>query len=270
MADTARVSRCGRTVPRVAVVLVGGGWNDTSGYAEFLLAAGPDPVVACVVIDEGDGAEYADRFVTTLRSVAPCRARPVLVEVGATMQSGFLDDCSALLVGGGLTPAYATALAPVAAEIRAWVAEGRPYAGFSAGSAVAAERAIVGGHRLSGRAVCPEDAAEDLDPVTVVAGLGLVPFAVDVHAAQWGTLGRLQAAVAAGLVPSGVALDEDTALVLDPCPAGAGSARHRRALQMPAEARVVGSGAAHLVRPDGDGGVRVHSHPAGTALRPAP
>jgi cyanophycinase len=50
--------------------------------------------------------------------------------------------------------------------------------------------------------------------VEVRDGLGLVPFAVDVHAAQWGTLSRLVAAVDAGLVGEGVAIDEHTALVL--------------------------------------------------------
>lgn len=62
---------------------------------------------------------------------------------------------------------------------------GRPYAGSSAGGAVAAETALVGGWRSDGVAVCPEDAAEDLDDVTVTAGLGLVPWLVDVHCALW-------------------------------------------------------------------------------------
>jgi cyanophycinase len=233
----------------MTVVLIGGGWNDTSGYRAFLEAAGPDPTIACVVIDEGDGAEYADRFVTALRSVASCRPQPELVPLGTEVRPDFLDDASALLVCGGLTPAYATALAPVADRIRSRVAAGMPYAGFSAGSAVAAETAIVGGYRVDGRVVCPEDAGEDLEEVTVVPGLGLVPYAVDVHAAQWGTLGRLQAAVATGLVGEGIAIDEDTALVIE-----SGSA-----------ARVVGAGAAHRVRRD-PAGVITSSSPAGDAV----
>jgi cyanophycinase len=130
------------------------------------------------------------------------------------------------------------------------VASGRPYAGFSAGSAVAAEQAIVGGYRLAGRVVCPEDAGEDLDPVTVVPGLGLTPFAVDVPAAQWGTLGRLQATVAAGLVPAGVAIDEDTALVLE------------YAADDLVGGTVVGSGTVHFVQPQGDA-VTVRTYTAG-------
>ena len=66
--------------------------------------------------------------------------------------------------------------------------------------------------------------------MTVVAGLGLVPFGVDVHAAQWGTLGRLIHAVEAGLVAEGWALDEGALL---------------------AGGEVHGPGAAWHVRPDG-------------------
>ena len=79
---------------------------------------------------------------------------------------------------------------------------------------IAAERAILGGWRIEDIPVCPEDASEDLDDVTVVEGLGLVDLAIDVHAAQRGTLSRLVAAVEAGLVPGGVAIDESTALIV--------------------------------------------------------
>jgi cyanophycinase len=235
----------------MTTVLIGGGWDpnfSSAVYGPFLEAAGADASVACVIVDEGDGAEYFERFAAALTSVAPCRPAAVLVPVGKELSVSSLDGFSALLVCGGLTPAYATALSPVAAAVRSWLAAGRPYAGFSAGSAVAAARALVGGYRWSGRDVCPEDAGEDLAELTVVDGLGLVPFAVDVHAAQWGTLGRLCAAVAAGLVPSGVAIDENTAVMVS-----SGSAS------------VVGAGAAHVVAPAGDG-VSVRAVSAGANL----
>ena len=41
-----------------------------------------------------------------------------------------------------------------------------------------------------------------------------MPFAVDVHAAQAGTLGRAVAAVVHGMIGKAVAVDENTALVL--------------------------------------------------------
>jgi cyanophycinase len=79
---------------------------------------------------------------------------------------------------------------------------------------IAADRAVLGGWLIGDVPVCPEDAAEDLDEVTLADGLGLVDLAIDVHAAQWGTLTRLIAATEAGLVRGGVAIDENTALVV--------------------------------------------------------
>ena len=119
---------------------------------------------------------------------------------------------------------------PVA--IRDWLDRDRPYLGFSAGSAIAADRAIVGGWLGDGRPICPEDSAEDLDDITVVAGLGLVPFAVDVHCAPWGTLPRAIWAVTHGLVTSAVCLDENTAIVATDT-----------------YIEVIGGGYAYLVRP---------------------
>jgi len=198
----------------MTTVLIGGGWGDASVYEPFLTAAGDNPSIACLIVDEGDGAEYFAKYETHLAGVAPARLFPVFVEVDGTVDPAAFADADGLLVCGGLTPAYASALQPAAAAIREWLAAGRPYAGMSAGAAVAAERAVVGGYRWAGRVVCPPDTAEDLDDVSVVDGLGLVPFAVDVHAAQWGTLGRLVAATEAGMVPGGVAVDEFTALVV--------------------------------------------------------
>jgi cyanophycinase len=103
------------------------------------------------------------------------------------------------------------------------VRDGLPYAGFSAGAAIAATRAVIGGWRIDGRAVCPEESNEDLDAVTVVDGIGLVEGAVDVHASQWGNLSRLVAAVEAGLAPHGIAIDEDTVVGPDGRVLGAGS-----------------------------------------------
>jgi cyanophycinase len=68
--------------------------------------------------------------------------------------------------------------------------------------------------RLDGVAVCHEDCGEDLDELTIVDGLSLVPFAVEVHCAQWGTLSRISAAVAASRIGAAVAIDEDTMLGL--------------------------------------------------------
>ncbi|MCX4883244.1 hypothetical protein [Streptomyces sp. NBC_00847] len=95
--------------------------------------------------------------------------------------------------------------------------------------------------------MCHEDTAEDLEEVEVRAGLGLVPFAVDVHAAQWGTLPRLIAAVARHGLRHGVAIDENTLVEVGP----------------DGRARVSGPGRAHSVRPSG---VLVRSFGAGEFL----
>jgi cyanophycinase len=194
-----------------SIHLIGGGWDEPSVYAPFLDAAGTHAVIACVVLDEGDGLVQFNRWATVLREVAPCRPLAVLVPLGGRLSVSQLNGADALLVCGGLTPAYAAGLAPVAATLRDWLAD-RPYCGFSAGAAIASTRAVVGGWREDEVEVCPEDASEDLDQVSVVAGLGLVDQTVDVHCAQWGTLPRLIAAL--GRSGTGVGIDENTALHL--------------------------------------------------------
>ncbi|MFJ1972225.1 hypothetical protein ACIO93_26490 [Streptomyces sp. NPDC087903] len=240
--------------------LIGGGWDPAAAaavYGPFLRAAGDAPRIGCVVVDEGDGAEQFARYEAVLRVVdADCTAVPLLVPLGKELGEqvdveAVSYDVDGVLVCGGLTPAYQEALPGGLPRLLA--ARGIPYAGFSAGAAVAAERTLVGGWLSDGVAVCPEDAAEDLEEIEVRAGLGLVPFAVDVHAAQWGTLPRLIAAVVRDALPHGVAVDENTVVDVD---AGEGLAR------------VFGHGRAHSVRPapGADGGVLVRSFRAGESF----
>jgi cyanophycinase len=89
-----------------------------------------------------------------------------------------------------------------------------PYLGFSAGAMIATGTALLGGYLSNGIEVCGEECSEGLAELEIRDGLGLAPFAVDVHAAQAGTLSRAVGAVAAGLVNRAVAVDENTALVL--------------------------------------------------------
>ena len=233
----------------MATYLIGGGWLPRAAplvYGPFLADAGTDPAIACVVLDEGDGATEFERWASVLRGLAPCRPVAVLVPLGGRLDVASLADTDAVLVCGGLTPGYADALVPSAADLRAWLGRrGIPYAGFSAGSAVAASNAVVGGWICDGVQVCPEDSAEDLDEVTVRDGLGLVPFTVDVHAAQWGTLPRLIAAVDIRAVGHGVAIDENTAVIVD------GN-----------EATVAGLGRVYSVRADGQA-MLLHSYRSG-------
>lgn len=234
--------------------LIGGGWDEKAAaqlYGPFLAEAGADPVVACLLIDEGNGAEDFARYEAALRRAAPCTPVPVLVPVGGGFDPAALDGADALLVCGGLTPAYQQALVPVLAELPALLAaRGMPYAGFSAGAVVAARGALVGGWLSAGVPVCAEETGEDLDEIEVRPGLGLVPFTVDVHAAQWGTLPRLIEAVARGAAPYGVAIDENTVLAVDG-----------------EQARVSGLGRVHLVRAeDAHGAVALCAYRPGEAF----
>ncbi|HTN56634.1 MAG TPA: Type 1 glutamine amidotransferase-like domain-containing protein [Protaetiibacter sp.] len=223
----------------MSVHLVGGGWTpvgDPAITATFLAeasvrAAGSGrmvPRIGVLIAVTGDtpSPEFRDGYPASLRAVAACEPIVTIVEAGDTFAPRVLTDIDALVVGGGVTPAYLAAVDPLIEEIRLLVADGLPYLGFSAGAMIAADRAIVGGWRINGIPVCPEPTSQGLDEVTVVEGLGLVDLAVDVHAAQWGVLSRLVAATEAGLVDGGVAIDEHTSLVVGDdgfAVAGAGS-----------------------------------------------
>ncbi|MFG2572671.1 hypothetical protein [Streptomyces sp. NPDC048481] len=244
------------------VFLVGGGWDASVAdvvHGPFLRAAagrsragaGEVPRILCVLVDEGDGAAEFDRYDVALRRAGACAPVPLLLPVGRPFDAGALPEAvDGVFVCGGLTPAYQEAFAGDAG--RGLASLGLPYAGFSAGAVVAARDAVVGGWLVDGVPVCPADAAEDLEEVEVRAGLGLVPFGVDVHAAQWGTSGRTAALVAGGRLAHAVAVDENTLVeVAD------------------GRARVAGLGRAHSLRPAPGGGVVVRSYGHGESF-PAP
>jgi cyanophycinase len=196
------------------VFLIGGGRDDgavRASHAAFVRAAGGGPIVA-IVLDERDDTD-PERWTSALRLAGATEAHAIVVSPEEPPRREQLAGAAAVFVAGGWTPGYADALVPAA---DAWLPRDVPYAGYSAGAAIAAAHAILGGYRrVDGRPVCAEEAGEDLEALTVRPGLGLVPFAVDVHATQWGTLTRLVHAVDAGLVSEGWAIDEGTALVVD-------------------------------------------------------
>lgn len=232
--------------------LIGGGRGDDAAAAHEPFAravTGPGPVIV-YLLDE-PGAD-PDRWATTLGAAGVAATRVVAMSPARPPRPADVEGAAGVYVAGGLTPGYREVLVdPGTGWLAAARAAGLPYAGFSAGAAVAATRALVGGWRttVDGRriAVCDEDFGEDLDPLTVLPGLDLVPFLVDVHAAQWGILNRLLHAV---LDPSGPgrgwAIDEHTTLeTLDGVPVA-----------------VHGAGAATQVRRTG-GGAEVTVHVAG-------
>lgn len=248
----------------MSIHLIGGGrtasWRSTL-YGPFVTEAvrhrslrsdhpaGAPRIAVVVVVDdpatEGESAVgwFAEALGTPVVEVVP-----YVLAVGAALPAGALSGLDGLLIGGGLTPAYHRALSPRTAEIATLVAGGAPYLGFSAGAMIASDRALIGGWRLEDRVVCTEDNAEDLDQLTVQNGLGLVPFGVDVHLAQWGNLSRLVAATGAGLLAGtstgvGVGIDEDTAVIWDgsgPRVLGAGRAWWCERTERGVEVRTLG------------------------------
>jgi cyanophycinase len=188
------------------VFLIGGGREPegvAASHRPFLQAvAGP---VLCVVLDELPDLE---RWAGNLAGAA--EVRPLVVSEQRPATAADLDGVGGVYVAGGWTPGYQAAVCGDQSFAEALRAADVPYAGFSAGAAVAAHRALVGGWRLGGVVVGDEDAGEELDELEVRPGLGLVSHTVDVHASQWGTLTRLAHAVAGGLVSTGIAVDEHT------------------------------------------------------------
>jgi len=143
---------------------------------------------------------------------------PVLVSPARPLTRAALEAAqpSGVFVCGGATPLYHQSLC-VDLDWLAYLRATRvPYGGTSAGAAIAAQNAILGGWRAQrGDRVRPilfQGAGEGLDLLTIQPGLGLVPFAVEGHASQMGTLTRLIQAVELGLVNEGWAIDGNTLL----------------------------------------------------------
>jgi cyanophycinase len=210
----------------MSIHLVGGGRDDEYDgevYVAFIaeaaarasVAGRTTPVIGVLLVGEGeDAAEYAEAYRSQLVRAGDCDPRVTTVAQGDLFTTDVLTGIDGLVVGGGHTPSYLDAVTPIIDELRLLVTDSLPYLGFSAGAMIAADTALIGGWRIDGVPVLDEDFSEELDEVTVTLGLGLVDLAVDVHAAQWGTLTRLIAATEAGLVEGGVAIDEYTALIV--------------------------------------------------------
>ncbi|WP_213813945.1 Type 1 glutamine amidotransferase-like domain-containing protein [Glaciihabitans sp. dw_435] len=207
----------------MSIHLAGGGWSvplfqnfvtETQSRAAGAARVIPRIGVLLLADDPAAGLDKSAQFSAMLTGIAACDPIITVITDGAEATSSLLSDIDGLLIGGGVTPDYLEAVIPIVEEIRLLVGDGLPYLGFSAGAAIAADESIVGGWKIGDVPVGSEEIGEGLEEVTVVAGLGLVDLAVDVHAAQWGTLARLIAATEAGLVAGGVAIDEDTVLIV--------------------------------------------------------
>ena len=121
------------------------------------------------------------------------------------------DGAAGVFVAGGWTPGYHEALVEPGTDWLPRAAVRRLLGGRGGGERRTRSSAATGSATST---ICAEEAGEDLEQLTVRAGLGLVPFAVDVHATQWGTLTRLVHAVRAGAVREGLAVDEGTVAIV--------------------------------------------------------
>ncbi|SDT57696.1 cyanophycinase [Pseudarthrobacter equi] len=191
--------------------------------AEAELRAGPgrQARIAVVVHDSG-GAPMTrlPEYAGPLQERIACDVVPVLLGNGGIADPAAFAGVHGVVVGGGLTPAYLRGVEKASPTLAQLVGDGVPYLGFSAGAMVAPGRALIGGYLVNGIEVCGEECSEGLADLEFRTGLGIAPFAVDVHAAQAGTLSRAVGAVAAGLVDHAVAIDEGTAIILAAADAG--------------------------------------------------
>jgi len=214
----------------VPVFLIGGGGDHPEReetYGRFLEAAtrGDRCRVALVSAAESP-AEAEETFVATRAIFLALGAKEtnfvgVFLSPGTPLTTSALanTDPTGVFICGGMTPLYQELLC----QDRTWLSylrvQGIPFGGVSAGAAIAATTAIVGGWRAQRgdrvRPILYEGAGEGLDLLDVRPGLGLVLFTVEVHASQWGTLTRLLQAIDLGLVTEGWAIDENTLLQSD-------------------------------------------------------
>jgi cyanophycinase len=235
----------------VSVFLVGGG-VDTMATPDLLApfqaeleshasARRRTARLAVALFDhEGSARTFLPSYVDALTGAGSIDVVSVLVRHGQPVAKEAFLDVDGVAVAGGPTPEYLDGLIGAADVIRSVVTRGAPYVGFSAGAMIASQHALVGGFRSAGTEVCPQEWSEDLDPITVCPGLGLVRFTVDVHTAQAGTLGRTVALVEEGAATAAVGIDEDTCLTVS------------GAVAQPEECRVTGTGNAWMVQPAGD------------------
>ncbi len=212
------------------IVLHGGGDNPATRqdtFGRFLKAAitNSRTHLALIVAEQSDERaqasyqEYQDIFASL--SDSTIRFYPVLVSPTNPLTRAVLEQVhpSGVFVCGGVTPTYHQSLCVDTSWVQYLHERRICYAGTSAGAAIAADRAILGGWQTSRhgqtRAVLFQGASEGLDLIRVEDGLGLVPFSVDVHAGQMGTLTRLIQAVELGMVREGWAIDENTILEIE-------------------------------------------------------
>ena len=205
--------------------LIGGGWEESSfkrTFGRFVRAGsnnGRCKILLILAMEDVDARdEIAELFSSMFADVEDLRTETetLFPAEESDLTAGVLSSIepSCIFVGGGLTPRYQELLCSSREFIDFIVDRRLPYGGFSAGSAIAANRAIVGGwrarHRGKDTPILDPDFSEDLDFIEVRRGLGFLDYPIDVHGSQWGTLTRVIHAVDQGLIENGLVIDEAT------------------------------------------------------------
>ena len=170
------------------VFLIGGGWSDELApelYGGFIAAAAataavraaggtapgspaarPRVLLVLMGTDE-ESLAYHERYLEKLGLVGGHDLEVVRVPEGDPIDPtavARLDHVDGLFVGGCPTPEYHASLETAYGRIRARVADGMAYAGFSAGAAIAGSHAVIGGWRVDGTPVCPRTATRSSTP----------------------------------------------------------------------------------------------------------
>lgn len=208
----------------MTVLLAGGGETEAlrplvNRFLDRVVAraAGHRPRVALIV-----AATTPKPVVIEMERLLGGRAEIValLAELDAsdtgTVVSGFdggeLLNADGVLITDGHVTGLLAALEHRAGDVRRLVHDGVPFFGIGAGAAIAADRALAGGHEIGGVAVAPVLTTEPDAEVTFEPGLGLVDLAIVPHAASHGRIGLAVAAIEAGLIDRALAIDTDTAI----------------------------------------------------------
>jgi cyanophycinase len=147
------------------------------------------------------------------------------------------DGLAGLIVAGGWTSGYLDSMLPQRQLLGELVRSGVPYLGFAAGAQVVSKDVIVGGWQQSGRQVAPEKSGDGLRELELRTGLGLIGPSVETHTDTYSTLDRAVSALRSGPMSSVIALDENTALVID---------------AVNGKTRVLGHGRVHWLSQQGD------------------
>ncbi len=198
--------------------------QETFGLFSAAALMGPSSTLALVIAEEDETAVQESWRAYSGIFTAVGVAREQLVPLFVTPTSPLTYEMvaqakpSGLFVCGGKTPYYHQAVGAETSWTTYLQESQIPYGGTSAGAAIASSQAILGGWQATRndkvREILFVGAGEGINPLTIRTGLGLVPFAVDVHASQMGTLTRLIHAVESGLVAEGWAIDENTMLAV--------------------------------------------------------